>query len=96
MAGRLPKDSPERSAMEAALNNITRASGTIKDLLRFAKIGPSQKRPTKLNDILDESLVFIQFQKEHKGIEVKTDFDPDLPEVLVDADQARQVLRILS
>jgi len=91
MAGRLPEDSPERSAMETALNNINRASGTIKDLLKFARLGPTQKRALKLNDILDESLVFIQFQKEHQNISVKTEFDENLPDVIMDSDQIRQV-----
>ncbi len=91
MAARLPEDSAERSAMQAALNNINRASGTIKDLLKFARLGPAQKRPTKLNEVIEESLVFVQFQKEHKGVEIVRLFGEKLPEVIIDPDQMRQV-----
>ncbi len=91
LASRLPEDSPERSAMQVALSNISRASGTIKDLLKFARLGEAQMRPTKLNDVLEESLLFIQFQREHKGVEIVVDFTKDLPEVVIDPDQMRQV-----
>ncbi|MCX6646762.1 MAG: ATP-binding protein, partial [bacterium] len=91
MASRLPEESPERSAMQAALANINRASGTIKDLLKFARLGPAQKRPTKLNEVIGESLVFVKFQKEHEGVNIVKDFRDDLPEVVIDPDQMRQV-----
>jgi len=91
LAGRLPEDSPEKSAMQAALANINRASGTIKDLLKFARLGPAQMRPTRLNEVIEESLLFVQFQKEHKGVEIISDFMPNLPEVVIDPDQMRQV-----
>lgn len=91
MASRLPEDSPERSAMQAALNNINRASGTIKDLLKFARLGPANKRPIALTDILEESLMFVQFQKEHEGIKIVRNYSNNLPTVVGDPDQIRQV-----
>ncbi len=91
LAGRLPEDSPERSAMEAALGNINRASGTIKDLLKFARLGPAQKRSIRLTEVLEESIMFLQFQKEHHGIEIITEFQDGLPNVVIDPDQMRQV-----
>jgi PAS domain S-box-containing protein len=92
MASRLPEDSPERSAMQAALTNINRASGTIKDLLRFARLGPANKRPTSINEVIEESLIFVQFQKEHQGIKIVRDFNEKLPYVVADPDQIRQVI----
>jgi PAS domain S-box-containing protein len=91
MAARLPEDSPERSAMQAALHNINRASGTIKDLLKFARLGPANKRLTVLNEIIEESLVFVQFQKEHQGVVIKREFRKNSPMVVGDPDQLRQV-----
>jgi len=91
MAGRLPVDSPERSAMQAALNNINRASGTIKDLLKLARLGPADKRPTRLNEVLEDSLLFVRFHEEHKGVDIVRDFGKDLPQVVIDPDQLRQV-----
>ncbi|MFH1675796.1 MAG: ATP-binding protein, partial [bacterium] len=70
---------------------ISRASGTIKDLLKFARLGPAQKRPVELNEVVEESLVFIQFQKEHKGIVIERAFGENLPKVTCDPDQMRQV-----
>jgi two-component system NtrC family sensor kinase len=91
MASRLPEASPERSAMQAALGNINRASGTIKDLLRFARLGTANKRPTALNEIIEESLVFVQFQQEHQGVKIVREYRKNLPQVVVDPDQMRQV-----
>jgi len=88
---RLPEESPERAAMQAALSNVTRASTTIKDLLKFARHGPAQKRPTQLNELITESLVFIQFQKEYHGIEIDQALAKELPNVVIDPDQVRQV-----
>jgi len=91
LASRLPEESPERSAMQAALANISRASGTIKDLLKFARLGPAQMRPVDLREVLEESLVFVQFQREHKGVTIESDINHDLPKVVIDPDQIRQV-----
>ncbi|HDS30814.1 MAG TPA: sensor histidine kinase, partial [Firmicutes bacterium] len=92
MSSRLPEDSPERSAMQAALKDINRASGTIRDLLKFARLGPAQKKPVQINDVVEESLTFIQFQKEHAGIKVVRYFDEKLTNVICDPDQMRMVL----
>jgi PAS domain S-box-containing protein len=91
LASRLPEESPERSAMQAALANISRASGTIKDLLKFARLGPAQMRPVDLREVLEESLVFVRFQKEHKGVTIESDINNELPKVVIDPDQVRQV-----
>jgi hypothetical protein len=92
LASRLPEDSTERSAMQAALRNITRASGTIKDLLKFARLGPAQKKSSRLNEVVEESLTFIQFQQEHSHIRVEREFGENLPDVVCDPDQIRMVL----
>ncbi|HEX9744944.1 MAG TPA: ATP-binding protein, partial [bacterium] len=91
MASRLPEDSPERHAMQAALKDINRASGTIKDLLKFARLGPAQKKDSDIHEILNESMMFIQFQKEYKGISINRRFNEQLPSVVCDPDQMRQV-----
>ncbi len=91
LASRLPEESTERSAMQAALKDINRASGTISDLLKFARLGPAQKKPSRLNEVLEESLTFLQFQKEHSGIEIRRYFDKELPEIVCDPDQMRMV-----
>jgi signal transduction histidine kinase len=92
LAARLNPDSPEKSPIDAALKNIDRASNTIKDLLKFAKPPPSEKKLSNINQLIHDSLLFISYQPRYEKIKVVKDLDNTLPDVLADPGQISQVL----
>lgn len=92
LSARLKKDSPEKGPIEAALKSIERASNTIKDLLKFAKPPPAEKKLADINQILRDCLLFINYQPRYEKIKVVKDLNNDLPDINVDPGQISQVL----
>jgi PAS domain S-box-containing protein len=92
IAARLKPDSPEKTPLDIALKSIERASNTIKDLLKFAKPPPSEKKLSNINQLIHDSLLFISYQPRYEKIKVLKDFDDDIPDAHVDPGQISQVL----
>jgi len=92
LAARLEAGNPEKKPLEAALKSIGRASNTIKDLLKFAKPPPSEKKPTDINQLITDSLVFIGYQPRYEKIHVIKELQEGLPNLYIDPGQISQVL----
>jgi len=86
--------SPENIRKE--LDNIDvavlRARGITRQLLNYGRKNPPQPVPCDLNQVLDEVLGgFKKREFEVANIEIIRNYSPDLPKILVDPDQIRQV-----
>jgi len=92
LASRLKADSPEKGPIDTALKSIDRASNTIKDLLKFAKPPPAEKRLSNVNQLIHDSLLFISYQPRYEKIKVIRDLEENLPDIFVDPGQISQVL----
>ena len=93
----LAQKSPGLSAqVDRDLGKIAKASlharEVIKALLLFARQTPPQKAPTDLNQVVTESLEFLQPRCEHAAIKVAPSLAPGLPCVEADPNQLRQVV----
>jgi two-component system NtrC family sensor kinase len=87
-------DSPENIRKE--LDNIDmailRARGITRQLLDYGRKNPPQPVLCELNQILDEVLGgFKEREFEIENIEIIRNYNSDLPKILVDPDQIRQV-----
>jgi two-component system NtrC family sensor kinase len=87
-------DSPEE--IEKELNQIDsavyRARDITQQMLTLVRKTKPQLVPTKINKLLDEIVDGVKMKEfQVSNIEVIKDFDPDLPEILIDQDQMRQV-----
>jgi two-component system NtrC family sensor kinase len=87
-------DSPENIRKE--LDNIDmailRARGITRQLLDYGRKNPPQPVLCDLNQILDEVLGgFKEREFEIENIEIIRNYNSDLPKILVDPDQIRQV-----
>ncbi|MBN1590724.1 MAG: hypothetical protein JW888_14520 [Pirellulales bacterium] len=71
---------------------VFRAKGITQTLLKFSRKSPTQLVLGNLNQILDEVVGGLKEQEfQVSNIELVRDYDPDLPDVLVDRDQMGQV-----
>jgi len=71
---------------------ILRARGITRQLLDYGRKNPPQPVPCDLNQILDEVMGgFKEREFEVANIEIIRNYSPDLPKILVDPDQIRQV-----
>jgi len=68
------------------------AREVIKKLMLFARQMPPQKTRINLNQIVDESLYFLESRCAKEGIKVGRELSSELPEVTADQAQMTQIL----
>lgn len=84
-----------RSALEesvtVARGEVARLDHIITQFLRAIRPQALELRPSNLNAIVEDSLIFLTAEIEDRDILVETELDPTLPSLDLDADQIRQV-----
>ena len=91
----LPEDDPRRADLKMIIDETNRCKTIVADLLNFARQHEVMARVMNLHDLLDEVLKGLAKQSKLEGIKVEKDYDPDLPFIMADPDQLRQVFIIL-
>ena len=85
----------EREAAElcqAISDEIDRLAAITDAYLKFARLPRPRLSAEKLGPLLEALTAFVHQDLDSSGIHLSVDVPPDLPEVLVDADQIRQAL----
>jgi len=88
----IPPDSKRRKVLELALAETVRLSDMLRSMLSFSKPEEEERRPTKINDLIEGILLVMEKQMRESNITVSTSFDKDLPEIMVSTNQMRQVM----
>ena len=90
-----PEDNRDRRVLQK-IERLRRESQRLQDILenflRFARVQELRLEPTDLNVIVEELRDFFEPQALTQGIVIRTQFEPDLPDVLLDVDLFRQAL----
>ncbi len=85
---------PEQSGQD--VDKIVKASlharEVVKKLMLFSRQMPTKKTQVNLNQVIEESLYFLESRCAKEGIKLVRLLTPDLPEVTVDPSQLTQVL----
>jgi two-component system NtrC family sensor kinase len=74
---------------------IHRCGQLIRNLLTFARQAPPERKWEDLNALIGRALTLVSHQCGLQGIEVRTDLQPDAPQVRCDAGQIQQVVLVL-
>ena len=86
------KDHPDlQQELELIVKEATRASAVVRGLLDFSRETRPQKRPCHINELVLHTLSLIEGQTVFRGIQILKNLDPQLPVVLLDANQVQQV-----
>lgn len=80
----------DRELMTIIGEEIKRLDKIINDFLKFARLTESELQPTDLNQIINDTLMLFRGLM-GETVELHLSLDPDLPIVLGDADQLKQV-----
>ncbi len=88
----IPENDKRREIFEELIKQANRVEQNLEALLSYAKENRLQKSPTDINSIIERLLLFVKQQQDMESIEVSSELDPELPQVLVDARQIEQVL----
>jgi len=86
------KDDPKtRKDLEIIVRETSRIKGIVQGILDFAREMPMQKRPRRVEEVLNQTLEIIIHQQRFFGIELKKEYDPEVPEVVIDSNLMEQV-----
>lgn len=85
-------DSTRRATLHTILSQITRISGTLKDLVNFARPSTAQRKSVDLNNLITETLRLISYNKRFDSVQIELSLAPDLKPVFADNNEIQQVL----
>lgn len=88
---RLATDPEKQHLMAKALNEIERVERLVSSLLSYAAPPQTEFRPTDLNLIIEDTLLFFRKSCEHQGITLSSRLAP-VPPFPMDGDKIRQAL----
>ncbi len=93
----LPPGDPRREPVEIIQREIDRLERIIVNLLDFARPSKPKAVPVNLAEVLDACLLLLHNQTKKAGIRLEREFPADLPTLVGDPDQLKQVfLNILT
>ncbi len=85
-----------REDLEVIVNETTRCREIVKNLLDFSRESIPQKVPTDINRVVEETISIIENQVYFEKIAIEKALKENLPRIMIDAGQLKQVLINLS
>jgi two-component system NtrC family sensor kinase len=90
---KLPEDnSPIAPSLQRVVTQANRCRDIIRGLLDFSRQRKPDKTIVDLNSVLNECVRLVENQSIFHNIEIKQDFDSDLPRIILDPSQLQQVI----
>jgi two-component system NtrC family sensor kinase len=88
----IPKDSQTRNDLEIVMREANRARDVVRRLLDFARQSESTRARASLNEVIQDVVALSRHLIHTSGVELKLELEEDLPWVLADSNQMKQVL----
>jgi signal transduction histidine kinase len=85
-------DPSRRENLHTILAQITRISTTLKGLVNFARPSGAQRQVVNLNELIQETLRLVAYNKRFGAIRIETSLAPDLKPVFAVDNEIQQVL----
>jgi two-component system, NtrC family, sensor kinase len=85
------KDDETRRDLEIIIRETTRIKGIVQGILDFSRETPMHMHPKKVSDVIERTLQIIVRQQRFVGVELNKEYDPSLPEVVMDENLMEQV-----
>jgi len=87
------KDDPDfiREFSRIVLDDVYRIERLIEEILDYARYMEPKLTEEDLNDIVSSCLYFIEVKADSRGIKIEKELVPDLPRVMLDRQQIKQV-----
>jgi signal transduction histidine kinase len=88
----IPRESQTRKDLEIVMREAVRARDVVRRLLDFARQSESTRVRVSLNEVIEDVVALSRHLIHTSGVDLKLDLEEDLPWVLADANQMKQVL----
>jgi signal transduction histidine kinase len=79
-----------RDSLKSINSHLERIAKIVRSLGDFARISASEKKPTNIVEILDQTISLVKYDKRARKVEFTSDIDP-IPFLRVNPDQIQQV-----
>jgi signal transduction histidine kinase len=87
-----PPDSETRKDLEIVMREAARARDVVRRLLDFARQSESTRARASLNDVVEDVVALSRHLIHTNGVKLKLELEENLPWILVDVNQMKQVL----
>lgn len=77
--------------LDTIVAGADRCHKIVRGLLSFARQHPPERKLSSINDLVESTLMFVQYELRTSNVEVKTEYARELPQVLADPHQLQQV-----
>ncbi len=91
LAKKFKNDESTRKDLEIIVRETTRIRGIVQGILDFAREMPMQKKPRKIEEVLDQTLEIIVHQQRFFGIQLVKEYGANIPEIVFDSNLMEQV-----
>jgi C4-dicarboxylate-specific signal transduction histidine kinase len=81
-----------RSAIERMIRDAKRASEVVQRLRALARKAPAERQPIDLNEVIADSIAFLQREIQNRRVVLKSDLQTGLPPVVADRIELQQVV----
>jgi two-component system NtrC family sensor kinase len=88
----IPQESETRKDLEIVMREATRARDVVRRLLDFARQSESTRARASLNDVVEDVVALSRHLIHTSGVTLNLELQENLPWVLVDVNQMKQVL----
>ena len=92
LESKMDPDDPRYHYVQEIRRESKRCVGILRDLLNYARPPESTFQPTDLGHFIDQILDFAGGHNELKNVTIKKSSEDQLPEIMIDRDQIRQVV----
>lgn len=73
-------------------HDVKRLDQILDQLLNYAKVREKVKEKADINKLIEDSLILLRKQAEQSHVEIKTEFSPIIPQLIIDKNEIQQVL----
>lgn len=87
----LPQDSPVRDNIQKIIYQTNRCKEIVQGLLDFSRTPTGEMVPLQVNQVITTSLKLVKDQAMFHGIEIETNFEENLPDVMGDRSRLEEV-----
>lgn len=88
----LPEDSQTRKDLDIVMREASRARDVVRRLLDFARQSESTRVRVSLNDVIEDVVALSRHLIHTSGVDLRLELENNIPWILVDANQMKQVL----
>ena len=88
----LPKEDTRRKDVEMIASEATRCRNIVRGLVDFARESRVSKEPTDIAELINEVVSIMSPKSDDFGVNLTSNIQGDLPKILLDATQIKQML----